>query len=176
MAFITDAGGNVISFAEYTDVTSTDQRVFEKNEGLTQEIVEDMLERSTDRLIQKIKASDWWREYSNFAGLGFTSLADLPTPDPNKFERQPDWTECCVYHTLSSYLYPKIADFSNPESAEVEKMKYFDTRFQDLFNELLSMGDFYDLDDDGTVEASEKLTKFALTRRTRGRKSIVRVK
>jgi len=55
VAFITDAGGNVISFAEYTDVTSTDQRVFEKNEGLTQDIVEDMLERSTTELFKKSK-------------------------------------------------------------------------------------------------------------------------
>jgi len=176
VAFITDAGGNVISFAEYIDVTTKDQRVFEKNEGLTQDIVEDMLERSTDRLIQKIKASDWWRQYVGYTNLGYSSLADLPTPNPNLFLRQADWTECCVYHTLSSYLYPKIADFANPESAEIEKMKYFDARFQDLFNELLSMGDFYDLDNDGTIESNEKLVKYALTRRTRGRKSIVRVK
>lgn len=176
MAFITDGTGNVISFAEFTDVTATDQRVFEKNEGLTLDIVEDMLERSTNRLIQKVKASDWWREYSNYAGSGFSSLADLPTPNPNLFLRQADWTEMCVFHTLSSYLYPKIADFANPESAEVEKMKYYDSRFQDLFTELLSMGDFYDLDGDGTVESNEKLVKYALTRRTRGRKSIVRVK
>ena len=31
MAFITDGGGNVISFAEYTDVVQTDQRIFESN-------------------------------------------------------------------------------------------------------------------------------------------------
>ena len=176
MAFIVDGTGNVISFAEYVDVTTIDQRVFEANEGLTVDIVEDMLERSTNRMIQKIKASDWWREYSNFTGAGYGSLSDLPTPNPNLFLRQADWTECCVYHTLTNYLYPKIANFSDAESAEVEKIKFFDVRFQDLFNELLSMGDFYDADGDGTVESNEKLVKYALTRRTRGRKSIVRVK
>ena len=46
---------------------------------------------------------------------------------------------------------------------------------QDLFMEMISMGDFYDRDGDGTVENDEKLVKYALTRRTRGRKSIVRV-
>ena len=71
MAFIANASGNVVSFAEFTDVTTIDQRVFEANEGLTQDIVEDMLERSTDRLIQKVKASDWWRQYAGTIGTGF---------------------------------------------------------------------------------------------------------
>ncbi len=31
MAFITDAGGTVISFAEFTDVVQKDQRVLESN-------------------------------------------------------------------------------------------------------------------------------------------------
>ena len=176
MAFITDAGGNVLSFAEFTDVTSIDQRVFEANEGLTQIIVEDMLERSTDRIVQKVKASSWWRDYQNMIGTGYNSLAELPTPDKNLFLRQADWTDCCVFHTLSQYLYPKIANFGDPDSEEVQKMKYFDTRFQDIFEELLSMGDWYDSDDDGTIQADEKLVKFADTRRTRGRRAIVRVK
>jgi len=176
MAFITNASGNVVSFAEFTDVTTIDQRVFEANEGLTQDIVEDMLERSTDRLIQKVKASDWWRVYSGTIGSGYSGLSELPTPNPDLFQRRPDWTETCVFHTLSSYLYPKIANFSDGESAEVQKITFYENRMQELFNELLSMGDWYDRDGDGTVENDEKLVKYALTRRTRGRKSIVRVK
>jgi|TARA_R110000803_G_C11885639_1_gene310307 hypothetical protein len=176
MAFIIDAGGNVVSFAEYTDVTTIDQRVFEANEGLTQDIVEDMLERSTQRLLQKVKASDWWREYAGTIAGGFSSLAALPTPNANLFQRRADWTEVCVFHTLYAYLYPKIANFSDAESAEVQKIVFYENRMQDLFMEMISMGDFYDRDGDGTVENDEKLVKYALTRRTRGRKSIVRVK
>ena len=72
MAFITDGGGNVISFAEYTDVVQKDQRVFEANELVipaesgfltTQEFVENMLEKGTNRILLKLKASDWWRNY-----------------------------------------------------------------------------------------------------------------
>ena len=69
-----------------------------------------------------------------------------------------------------------IAGCLAPDSEEVQKMKYFDTRFADIFEELLSMGDWYDSDDDGTIQADEKLVKFADTRRTRGRRAIVRVK
>ena len=32
MAFITDGAGNVLSFAEYTDLVQKDQRLFEANE------------------------------------------------------------------------------------------------------------------------------------------------
>jgi len=112
MAFIISSG-NVISFAEYDDVVEIDSRVFDANEGLTEAIVEDMLTRSTDRLMSKLKASDWWRIYNNVAisgtlGVGIT----IPTPNKNKIMRQTDWTELCVYHTLANYIYPKIGDFT----------------------------------------------------------------
>ena len=66
MAFITNADGNVISFAEYTDVVQKDQRVFEANELVipaesgfsdTTDFVEDMLEKGTNRILLKLKAS-----------------------------------------------------------------------------------------------------------------------
>ena len=64
MAFITDGGGDVVSFAEYTDVVQKDQRIFESNNlkipaesGFlsVQDYVEDMLTKSTDRILLKIK-------------------------------------------------------------------------------------------------------------------------
>ena len=64
MAFITDGGGNVISFAEYTDVLQKDQRLLEANEiqvpaesGFADktEFIEDMLSKSTSRILLKIK-------------------------------------------------------------------------------------------------------------------------
>ena len=66
MAFITNGAGDVISFAEYTDVVQKDQRLFESNvikipeeSGFVDvtEFIEDMLERSTQRILLKLKAS-----------------------------------------------------------------------------------------------------------------------
>lgn len=175
MAFIISSGV-VVSFAEADDVRARDQRVFEQNEGFDDITIEDMLTRSTDRIMSKLKASDWWREYNNLTRTGTLALADLPAPDRTKIERQADFTELCVSHTLKEYLYPRIADFGNEGSAEVSKINFYQKRFDDLWLELLASGDFYDLNDDGTVESSEKNIRSRLTRRTRGRRSIAMVR
>ena len=78
----------------------------------------------------------------------------------------------CCYHTLKEYLIPKVADFGNPESAEVQKIQYYENKFNDLFTELLAMMDWYDDDADGTVEDGEKRVRIELNRRTRGRKAV----
>jgi hypothetical protein len=175
--FIIKSGGEVLSFARYEDVLEMDSRVFEANEIGTlterQETVEDMLIRSTDRLVQKLKASAWWRVYNNVAisgslGIGIT----IPTPDKTKLQRRADWTELCVYHTLKEYLYPKIADFGVEGSAEVQKITFYEAKFNALWDELMASGDFYDSDNDGTVEESEKMLKPKVYRRSRGYRSI----
>ena len=70
MSFVTDGAGKVISFAEYTDVVQKDQRLLEANElrvpaesgfADTTEFVEDMLEKGTNRILLKIKASTVYR-------------------------------------------------------------------------------------------------------------------
>lgn len=175
--FIIKSGGEVLSFARYEDVVEIDSRVFEANELGTlterQEIVEDMLIRSTDRLVQKLKASSWWRVYNNVAisgnlGVGIT----IPTPDKSKLQRREDWTELCVYHTLKEYLYPKIADFGVEGSAEVQKINFYEGKFNALWEELMASGDFYDTDKDGVVEESEKMLKPKVYRRSRGYRPI----
>jgi hypothetical protein len=162
MAFIS-SGGNVISFAEYEDVTAMDQRLFEANEGFTDVIVEDALIKSTTRILNKIKASDWWKGYyvRQTAGSNpsiFTSTTiDVPAPNPNLILRRRDeFTDMCVYFTLSEYLYPKIADFGNTDSAERQKIGFFDEKFRQMFKDLLEAGDWYDFNAGGTVTAAEK--------------------
>ncbi len=162
MAFI-NSGGNVISFAEYEDVTAIDQRLFEANEGFTDVIVEDALEKATTRILNKIKSSDWWRSYYVRQSAGsnpniYTStLIDVPAPDPNKIKaRQDEFTDMCVYFTLSEYLYPKIADFGNADSAERQKIGFFDEKFRVMFKDLLEAGDWYDFNAGGTVTNTEK--------------------
>ena len=66
----------------------------------------------------------------------------------------------CAYYTLKEYLLPKIADFGNPESAEVQKIEYYAGKFDDLFRELMDILDWYSADGDATVEANEKMVRF----------------
>lgn len=161
MAFIVSAG-NVISFAEYEDVTAIDQRLFEANEGFTDVIVEDALEKATTRILNKIKASDWWKSYyvrqSGTDQTIFTStLISVPAPVGSKIvNRQDEFTDMCVYFTLAEYLYPKVADFGNTDSAERQKIGFYDEKFRVMFKDLLEAGDWYDFSGDGTVAASEK--------------------
>jgi len=175
VAFIV-SNSQIISFATADDVKARDQRVFEANEGLTDESLEDMLMRSTDRIMSRLKASDWWRAYTFRSGTQTSAAYDLPTPDRSKLLRKSDWTELCVYHTLKEYLYPKIADFGAEGSAEVAKIEFYGSKFEDLWLELLTSGDFYDTDGDGTVESSEKIIQPVLYRRTRGRRNLTGVR
>lgn len=164
MAFIT-SGGNVIAFAEYSDVTERDQRVFEANDGLTEAIVEDLTEKATTRILYLIRNTSWWTSYylrqsggSTNVNIFTSGLISVPLPDANRIKaRQQDFTNLCVFYTLSEYLYPKIADFSNQDNAEVKKIGVFDQKFRSLFQELIDSGDWYDFNNTGTVSAEEKM-------------------
>jgi len=191
MAFITDGGGNVISFAEYTDILQKDQRLLESNvikvpaeSGFTDvtDFLEDVLEKSTDRILLKLKASTWWQSYNAYVGNPISNLNSLPNVNPNlidpanKLNRRQQFTDLCVYYAFAQYVLPLIADFGNPESEEVSKIQYYDAKFNDLFNELIAIADWYDYDASGTVDADEKAITYARTRRTRSRRSIVQVR
>jgi len=190
MSFVTDGAGKVISFAEYTDVVQKDQRLLEANElripaesGFADvtEFVEDMLEKSTNRILLKIKASTWWQAYNNYVGNNIVNLSSLPNVNPslidpgNKLGRQQQFTDMCVYYTFKEYLLPLIAQFEN-EGSDVVKIEYYDKKFNDLYNELLAMADWYDFDNSGTVDADEKAYSYVQHRRTRRPRSIARVR
>ena len=190
MAFITNAGGSVISFAEYTDVVQKDQRIFESNNlkipaesgFLTiQDYVEDMLEKSTNRILLKIKTSAWWSTYNHYTGNTY-EINNLPSVNPDRIDpgnalgRRQQFTDMTVYYCIKEYIAPLFAEFGNDESPEVSKITYYDAKFNDIFQELLSVADWYDADGDGTVETDEKLTTFVRTRRSRSRNSIVVVR
>jgi len=164
MAFI-NSGGNVISFAEYSDVTNIDQRVFEANEGLTSTVIEDMLIRATSKILYSFGTSDWWIAYymrqsgGTYDPLLYTSgLLAIPNPDPNKIQdRQADFTDLCVFYALSYYVYPKIADFSKEDNAEKKKIGFFNEKFRQLFQELIDDGSWYDFSGNGTITPLEKM-------------------
>ena len=187
MAFITDGAGDVTSYAEAVDVRDKDQRIFEANEvnftdvpdtpGSLDNYLEDLTTKATNRINEKIRSSARWREYLGFTGAGYDSINSIPAINPNFIKlRQADFSDMCSYYTMKEYLLPKIADFGNPESAEVQKIQYYDGKFDDLFRELMDIMDWYSADGDATVDASEKMVRFRPNRRTRGRSNITRVR
>lgn len=187
MAFVTDAGGNVTSYAEFTDVLQKDQRLLEANvikvpaeSGFVDstDFIEDMLSKATDRINIKIKASSWWMGYLNYTGTSVSNPALMPDFNPNRIAaRKQEFTDMAVFYCMYYYLLPLVADFSDEDngSAEVQKIKYYEDKFQGLFNELIALADWYDADGDGTIEASEKVWTNQTVRRSRRRSTVVRV-
>ena len=152
MAFIDD-GTTIISFAEYKDVFSRDQRLFDTNESLSEDVVEPLLIRGTERILTKMRSTPWWVSYNVKRGL---SYSNIPEVDPTRIKaRYSDFTDLCVYQTLAEFILPLIADFGTEDNAERQKMGYYVIKAQNLFDELISAGDWYDFDDNGTVGTKE---------------------
>lgn len=169
MAFIKN-GSTVISFAEFSDVLEMDQRLFEANEGLTDDVVEDLLIRSTERILTLIRASDWWRDLylQKTANPVLITEADVPLVDVNKIiSRKNDFTELCVMYALWNYILPKIADFSREDNAERAKIGFYQGKYQFMFDELINAGDWYDIDGSGTVSQNEKMPGHYALKRVR---------
>ena len=185
MAFVI-SGGNVVSYAEANDVRDKDQRLFEANEftlvnlpdspPTVNDQIEDLTIKATARINQKIRASSQWRQYLGYVGADYDTN-NIPAFNPNLIlARKSDFTDMCAYYTLTEYLLPRVADFGNPESAEVQKIEYYSSKFNDLFVELLAMLDWYDYDASGALNDDDRLIRTSLNRRTRGRRSVVRVR
>jgi len=157
MAFITD-NSTVISFAEYNDVANRDIRLFESNESLTDDVVENLLIRATERILSKIRSSSWWGSYYlNRSTNGIRTVADIPALDVDRIiGRQNDFTDLCVYVALGEFILPLVADFGSEDNAERQKMGYYTQKAESLMAELLSAGDWYDFDDDAIIQSDEK--------------------
>ena len=151
MAFMFDDNGDVISFAEPNDVYEKDQRIFDANESLNEAVVLSGLQRATERILTKLKGSSWWRSVNSGS-----AMSNLPNVDPNLIiARQQDFTDLCVYAALADYMLPGIADFNDPDSAERQKMDYYSLKAQELFVELTTLCDWYDVDSSGEIESNE---------------------
>ena len=158
MAFVTE-NNTVISFAEFQDVVDKDQRLFEANEGLSDDAVEAQLIRATERILTKMRSSSWWRGYyiQRDTAIVYNTVADIPALDPNLIKaRQNDFTDLCIYTALADFILPSIADFGNEDNAERQKMGYYALKAETLYNELLTAGDWYDFNDDSTIASTEK--------------------
>jgi len=184
MAFIT-VSGQVVSFADYQDVLDIDQRLFDTNEiqfsntprspTSLNEYLEDLAMKSTTRIKEKIRASAQWRMYTSRVGNNVGTNA-LPEFNTNYVKlRQADFTDLTVYYLLKEFLLPKIADFGNPNSPEVQKIEFYDTKFSQRLDELLTIIDWYDNDGDGTIGEGEREIRFRPLRRSRGRHNTARI-
>jgi hypothetical protein len=176
MAFIS-SGGIVVSFCDYDDVIERDQRITEANEiqfspfNDVEELVESFATRATQDILSEIKDTDWWKTLfleldRNQTNVSTLSYIDVPYPVTNKFiGRQQQWTDLCVFKTFYEYLLPKVADFSNEDSAEVRKIGFYREKYQSLFRSLINAGDWYDFDGSGSVANQEKMpTRTNITR------------
>lgn len=143
MTFVYNSNNDVESFAEFEDVLDTDQRVFETNEGLSESVVYPFLVKSTERIVNKIMMSDW---YSTNQLTSFDSTLIV--------SKQDYFTDLCVYYSLAEYILPYIADFGNQDTAEFQKIQYYNNKFNILFNDLLSSSDWYDGNNDGNPDTS----------------------
>lgn len=158
MAFIKN-GATTISFAEYQDVLDRDQRLFDANEGLSEDVVEPHLIRATERILSKFRASDWWASYyvDRASGMTYQTRADVPALNIERItQRKNDFTDLCVYTALGEFTLPSIADFGSEDNAERQKMGYYVQKAESLFAELITAGDWYDFDGSGTIASNEK--------------------
>lgn len=169
MAFVTE-DNITVSFAEFQDVVNRDSRLFEANESLSDDIVDQYLVRATERILARLRASDWWRSYylQRNTSAVITTMADIPSLDPDRIKaRQNDFTDLCVYTALGEFILPSVADFGRDDNSERQKMGYYVQKADKLYGELISAGDWYDFDDDATIESSEKSPGYYNLKRVR---------
>lgn len=157
MAFI-KTNTRLISFATYDDVIQRDSRLFESNEGLNQTEIEDYLILASNSILDKIRATDWWRSYqfSRNPSLNHDTRL-LPEVDAMKIlYRQQAFTDLAVFMVFADYVLPSVADFGNETSAEVQKIKFYRDRYSEVFKEIIEAGDWYDFSNNGTISVDER--------------------
>lgn len=147
-----------VSFATYDDLIQRDQRILEANEGLTQAEIDEYLRQASQRMLTQIRNTDWWNEACNRINPALNDdVRLLPQVNPALIRsREQEFKDLNVYFALYEYIYPSVADFGNPESAEIAKIKFFTDQYNKLFQELIQSGDWYDFDNDKTIETTEK--------------------
>jgi hypothetical protein len=147
-----------VSFAVTSELQIRDQRLFEANEGLTTEIVNNALALASQRCLTKIRNTDWWKEYQFTRNSNLNNdLRLLPSVNPDNIKsREQEFKDLNIYFAMAEYLLPKVADFGNETSAEMVKIKFYKDSFNNLFDEIIQSGDWYDFDADGNVENDER--------------------
>jgi hypothetical protein len=153
------SGTRFISFAVYDDVVQRDSRLFESNEILTETMTDDLLQLSSQRILTTLKNTDFWRQYNFQRNASLNNdLRSVPEVNPLNIDGlEQEFKDLNVYLCLSDYLLPKVADFGNPESAEVEKIKHYKLRYEQTLKEIIEDGSWYDYSGDGNITVDERM-------------------
>jgi hypothetical protein len=161
------SGATFLRFATFAELQARDSRVFEANEDLTPAEIENFLNMASQRILTQIRNTEWWREYQRkLANIIDANL--LPVVDPDYIlARTQEFKDLNVYFALYDYVYPSVADFGNPDSAEIQKIKHYKDSYNELFDEVIESGDWYDFSENGTIDAAEKMAAVVNRVRTR---------
>ena len=85
----------------------------------------------------------------------------LPVVNPDYIlARTQEFKDLNIYLALYEYVYPSIADFGNPDSAEIAKIKFYKDSYNVLFDEVISAGDWYDFSENATIDTADKMATF----------------
>jgi len=154
------SGATFLRFATFAELQARDSRVFEANEDLTQAEIENFLNMASQRILTQIRNTSWWREYQRrMANIIDPNL--LPAVNPNYIlARTQEFKDLNIYLALNEYAYPSIADFGNPDSAEIAKIKFYKDSYNVLFDEVIEAGDWYDFSENATIDTADKMASF----------------
>ena len=108
------------------------------------------LARSESEINRVLKVR-WYQAYQTSHPILQDVEFDPSLLDPDQL------TQACVYHSLAYHIAPKLTQFSGGEPDRFQvMMEYYQGRFEHEMDLILREGVRYDLDDDGTVENTEK--------------------
>lgn len=111
------------------------------------------LARSTTEINRILKVR-WFQLYSRQKG----STQEF---DPALLHAE-QFTQATVYHALAYHICPKLTQFSPDQDKFNVMMQYYQGRFEHEIDLVLREGVLYDLNNDGTVDASESAPAVSL--------------
>jgi hypothetical protein len=101
--------------------------------------------------INRILKVRWYQAYQKSHPSIINVEFDATLLDSTQF------TQATVYHAMAYHIAPKLTQFSGGEPDKFQvMMEYYRGRFEHEMDLVLREGVRYDLDDDGTVERTEK--------------------
>lgn len=100
--------------------------------------------------INRVLKVRWYLAYQKAHPSIINTEFDSTLLDPTQF------TQATVYHALAYHICPKLTQFAPEQDKFSVMMNYYQGRFEHEMDLILREGVRYDLDDDGTVERTEK--------------------
>jgi hypothetical protein len=99
-----------------------------------------------------------WFNLEFGSGVRMRFSPSLPQFNPALLT-ETQWTRTTVYRALAVYILPKLSTFRPEGDSFREQLAFYQNRFEEELAMQLASGVEYDLDDDGTVTASEKFAQ-----------------